>query len=322
MDSLHTALTEHSQEDSVRAELFRQIAMEYRNSDFQKVAEYADSTLKLAQKLQNPHLLYKAYNIKGLSANLSYKLVESFEYYLRARDLCLNRKEYEWRKRHSQILINISSCFWLNGANQVALDYSRQARKLLRELDEPEIELSTDWAMGLLHFDLEKPDSALYYFENARNGFILLKDTIKAAILQNQLGRTHLELGNDSTALNHYTSAFNFLGRNELPTYQLLSATGLGGTYFKLGELELAHYYCQLSNKLAQQTNSAPGTIRKNAKILAEVFRQWNQLDSAYYYQDLYIREKTKKLGKRRPKFQTGLNWNTSSGKRSTKTNY
>lgn len=307
LDSLLTALTEHSREDSVRAELFRQIAIEYRNSDFQKVAEYADSTLELAQKLQNPHLLYRAYNIKGLSANLFYKPVESFEYYLKARDLCLNRKDYEWRKRHAQILINISSCFWLNGANQVALDYSRQARKLLRELNEPEIELSTDWAMGLLHFDLEKPDSALYYFENARNGFILLEDTIKAAILQNQLGQTHLELGNDSIALNHYTSAFNFLGRNELPTYQLLSATGLGATYFKLGELELAHYYCQLSNKLAQQTNSAPGTIRKNAKILAEIFSQWNQLDSAYYYQDLYIREKNEEIKEEKTKISNRL---------------
>lgn len=307
LDSLQTALAEHSQKDSIRAELLHQIAREYRNSDFQKMAEYADSTVMLAEKLQNPDLLYKAYNTKGVSLNLFYKPVESFEYYLKARELCLNREDYEWKKRHAQILINIAACFWLNDANQKALDYSRQAKALLRELDEPEIELSTDWAIGLIFLPLEQLDSALYHFEYARNGFITLEDTVKASMLQNQLGQTHLELGNDSIALHHYTSAFDFFGRNELPTFQLLSATGLGKTYVKLGDPERAYQYLQLSNKMAQQSNSATGILKENAQLLAEIFHQWDQLDSAYYYLDQYVEEKNKEIEENKNKISNRL---------------
>lgn len=243
----------------------------------------------------------KAYNLKGITLHYAYQNVEAFEYYMRALNICRNKQTYEWKKKRAQVYINIASVFWMSDANRTALGYLQQAEELLEDLRETAIELDVHWAKGLIYQNLEKPDSAVYFLEKAHEGHLGLGDSLRTAILRNQLGKSHNKQKDYTKALKYYREALDFLKRNDIVAHMPLSAAGLGKIYFQTDDLPLAYQYLHLSNSWAQQAGVSD-MLKNNYELLAEISYRWNRPDSAYFYLKKYTEKKEQEIADQKEK--------------------
>ena len=147
--------------------------------------------------------------------------------------------------------------------------------------------------LGYAYGQLNQLDSALYFEQQAYALNIKRQKNLGSlAPIENSLGLIQFKYGNYAIAKAYYQSALNklLLERNALLGNRSIvnSYLGLANCFKSFNDLDSAIYHANKALQVSEKINYLKG-IRDVAKLLSELFQKKVQIDSAYYYQSMYI---------------------------------
>lgn len=162
IDSLTAVLENHSQQDTVRANLLNQIAFEYKQVDLEKSMAFAKQALELASSLKFYEAEPKAHRTMG-------------SYYYQKGDYAnaLQAFDLSWQTA-TTVQDTLTMAWALNGKGTIyhsqsnypqALDYYLQAVQLFEKTGRNKEAASIMGNVGVLFKELGELNSALIYFE-------------------------------------------------------------------------------------------------------------------------------------------------------------
>ncbi len=146
--------------------------------------------------------------------------------------------------------------------------------------------------LGYVYAQINQLDSALY-FANMSYEFALKPSTRTSTLAsENYLGVVHNKLGNYEVAKAFFLSALqkmNNTGGKSRFGYRGLSYLylGIANSYARLNNYDSSLYYAKQALGVASKISYLKGTVDAQ-KLLAESFYTLQQIDSAYYYRQLY----------------------------------
>jgi tetratricopeptide (TPR) repeat protein len=110
--------------------------------------------------------------------------------------------------------------------------------------------------------------------------------------IENSLANVQHRLGNYEIAKAYYQSSLNksLIGRNAFLGNRpiVLSYLGLAGCFKSLNNIDSALYHAKKALQVTEKAGYLKG-IRDTGKLLSELFENKHQIDSAFYYQSMYI---------------------------------
>jgi tetratricopeptide (TPR) repeat protein len=145
--------------------------------------------------------------------------------------------------------------------------------------------------LGFAYGQLNQLDSALY-FEQQAYALSINRLGSSSASIENNLGNIQYKYGNYAIAKAYYQTALNksLLERNGFLGNRIIvnSYLGLANCFKSFNDLDSAIYHANKALQVSEKINYLKG-IRDVAKLLSELFQNKVQIDSAYYYQSMYI---------------------------------
>lgn len=169
--------------------------------------------------------------------------------------------------------------------------FYRKAFKIGMECRDPQFIEYAAMNLGYAYGQLNQLDSALY-FEQQAYALSIKRLGSSSASIENSLGNIQYKYGNYAIAKAYYQSALNklLLDRSALLGNRSIvnSYLGLANCFKSFNDLDSAIYHANKAFQVSEKINYLKG-IRDVAKLLSELFQNKVQIDSAYYYQSMYI---------------------------------
>jgi tetratricopeptide (TPR) repeat protein len=171
-----------------------------------------------------------------------------------------------------------------------SLFFYRKAYKIGMECGSQQLIGYAAMNLGYAYGQLNQLDSALY-FEQQAYALSIRRGTSTSAI-ENNLGNIQYKYGNYAIAKAYYQTSLNktllerngFLGNRPIVNSYL----GLANCFKSFNNLDSAIYHAKKALQVSEKINYLKG-IRDVSKLLSELFKNKAQIDSAYYYQSMYI---------------------------------
>jgi|694.fasta_scaffold93705_2 tetratricopeptide (TPR) repeat protein len=172
-----------------------------------------------------------------------------------------------------------------------SLFFYRKAYKIAMECRS---QMHLDYAamnLGYAYCQLNQLDSALYFEQQAYALSINRRGSSSPAI-ENNLGNIQYKYGNYAIAKAYYQTSLNksllerngFLGNRSIVNSYL----GLANCFKSFNNLDSAIYHAKKALQVSEKITYLKGK-RDVSKLLSELFQNKVQIDSAYYYQSMYI---------------------------------
>jgi tetratricopeptide (TPR) repeat protein len=145
--------------------------------------------------------------------------------------------------------------------------------------------------LGYTYAQLNQLDSALYYMLQS---YSITNSRYKRQMrsVEAYMGYVQYKMGNSKLAKEYYESALERISKTREPLFGsrsiVVNYLGLANCFQKMNNTDSAHAFAQKALFVAKQANYLKG-ICDAQKLLAETFEEKHKLDSAYYYQKLYI---------------------------------
>lgn len=172
-----------------------------------------------------------------------------------------------------------------------SLLFYRKAFKIGMECRDQQFKEYAAMNLGFAYGQLNQLDSALY-FEQQAYALSINRLGSSSASIENNLGNIQYKYGNYAIAKAYYQTALNksllerivFFGNRTIVNSYL----GLANCFKSFNDLDSAIYHANKALQVSEKINYLKG-IRDVAKLLSELFQNKVQIDSAYYYQSMYI---------------------------------
>jgi len=139
--------------------------------------------------------------------------------------------------------------------------------------------------------NLNKIDSALNYFNQAYQISLGLTESEKYIPLGN-LGEINFKLKNYEIALSYYKQciskeAQSYIDREKLSYF----FQAIANTFFDLNKKDSSLHYAKLAYTSSKESQYQKGILQSSEKI-SEIFKEIKKFDSAFFYQDVFIKTK------------------------------
>ncbi len=260
----------------------------------------------LAKKIDNYKLkISSAHNLMSINSNLG-NFSEAVNIGIEMIKECEKKEDIDYV---IYFLINIHDIYRLAKDPTNQIEYSLKARELAKKHEsEYAKSILLDYAtIGDDYQSAGKLDSALHYF-NLDYQLALKDSTHGFNITYSNLGEINLRLKNYDIALNYFKKAMNYFDAefakgqtNEISYPELLLETSKA--YHEIGRKDSAIRYARLCYNYANKMNSNE-YLKSSSENLYTLFEEFKQYDSAFFYQNTYIKlkdklyneEKTRKL--------------------------
>jgi len=142
--------------------------------------------------------------------------------------------------------------------------------------------------IGMTYVKLHKYDSARLYAEKAYAiGREYYKNNIFGGLL-NDIGLTYFDMGEDSLALNYLERSYLDLINNGDDVNVCETTLGLANVFKKIGKMDSSIYYVRQTLWTAQKRGILK-YISDASSLLTDYFKNKNQIDSAFFYQQIGI---------------------------------
>ena len=188
------------------------------------------------------------------------------------------------------------SLSWIGNSHKEYGDYSKALSFYLKayviaiECKKELAILSATLNLGYTYAQLNKLDSALYYEQLAYSIGIKLDQLLTG--IEKYLGDIQYKMGNIAIAKAYYYHSLSSIINTREGLYGSRAVVwpylGLANCFKTLGNFDSSMYFSRKALAIAEKVNYLNG-IKDAQKLLAELYDEKHQTDSAFYYQKLYI---------------------------------
>ena len=187
--------------------------------------------------------------------------------------------------RRAGLYLNLAYVYIVTGNNKVALDYIEKG-KMIGQIDQNLY--FQNLLYGLIYNNLDKPDSALFYFRQAENVSVKITDPLLISVFLLQTGRAYELNGNPDLAETYYKKTMAYCKEKNLP----LSIIRTGNVYcnflIKNGKYKEAKQMALEDLVVARKAGINEG-INAVAEVLRKLYTYAAQKDSIIYYAQLQM---------------------------------
>ncbi|NBW35490.1 MAG: hypothetical protein EBR30_10825 [Cytophagia bacterium] len=271
----------HTTERALYNYLTAEIAM--RRSQFAEAERYAVEALHNYEKDKNEKGMAATYlqlgNIYYLLENYS----KALDYYLQALNHKINAGG--GTATYAYELKRIADIYQQMGQYDKALAYLRRCYFPSNINNAHLFQL-----IGNIHQLKGNLDSAMYYYEKAKDLISPTSDKANQSILNLDIARLHTLRGKFDES---NTVLLRLLGQNE-PNHLMSNSriwSQLSYNYLKLNKIDSALFYSKKAYQIVKGRGMKLETIN-STYVLSEVFKTRGKFDSAYYYSDIYHHNK------------------------------
>ena len=281
-DSLHLSL-QRSSADTNRIKLLLEIAETYYFTKPDSSFIYSDSAIKLSRKLHSLRGEVAALNSAGESLRFRGDYSRALRMQMRALEL--NRKTKDIRGE--AITLGFIGFTYVEFKEyRQGLNYLFSALLLNKQVYNQIQQTFILTNIGNAYDFLEMPDSALYYQQSALNTYAGLKHGPLKSLILTRLGRAFFGLGKKDSALLYYHKAL----QNAILVNDKVNNSKVERRLAELHESDYRYdsslYYARLA--FIHGNQSVQGLeLLETSKLLAQLFRQQKNTDSAFFYQDV-----------------------------------
>ena len=278
-DSLKNAINESSQ-DSSRVRLLNRLSYEYLESNLDSSLKYGSMGYQLSLQSKEKRLQVNGLDRMGTIFWRTGNTEKSIELLLRALHI-----SQELNDSTTIAMVH----FDLANAYNSQRDYPRAMEyyfKTLRWATARYRRSRAFMTMGSIYLTFNRLDSALFYAEKADSLFKSEGPPKYSSACQNLLGNIQLRLNHPILALECYRQ-----GVKAGIAYNNLKAVcdnylSIARFFRERRVVDSTYHYALAAYYTANQLNS-PSSILETSKLLKDIFKENNKLDSAFKYQEI-----------------------------------
>lgn len=284
IDSLYEELSKVKLPED-RVDILNNLSHTYTQLSLDHAEEFANEALELAQANNYQRGIATSYNNLGIVSSIRGEYTTGMDYFLQALQIREQQNDYAGV---SHIYTNMSRVFTYQEDYERALDYLKKSLDMVSKLDDPKGEGSAYMSMGAIYMDKKDYDEAYRMFMKANTVFAnaqldsyvsWAKIRIAAALLAQ--GKATEALVTSLEVKNSYNTDSDLFSLIDLNL-------NLGSIYSSLNNPSAAAKHLHEAMALADKSNDSNGRITSRLRM-SEMFRKFNQNDSAWYYNDQYI---------------------------------
>ncbi len=299
IDSL-SRLLRNEKEDSVRCILLTQLGYAYIYSKPDTSLQLARQGLAIARSRKFSKEEAWCLNLMGSAFRLTGNNPKALSFYLQA----LKKAEsVDYKESLGSILSNIGIIYSFQGDYRKSLEYYFKA-KVIDESLKDELSVGYDLVnLGDCYEKLNMLDSARYYTNLGYNIAVKKNDPTFIGFSLNNLGNIYSKMGQHAIALEYYRSGLPYLYETKSEESICESTLGMAKIFQQMDQNDSALYYAKRSMSIAQNAGFMM-RVMYASNFLAEYYKKYHDVDSAYAYMSatitakdsLYSQEKSREL--------------------------
>ena len=212
-------------------------------------------------------------------------LINSFDNYYPGY---LLSKKYNYEQSELQCAVGLSEFFFTFKDNKNARFYIQETFELSKKTGSKDYESKLYNLLGLICMDEKKQDSAYYYFHKAIEKESNNSNTKIYLHALNNYNYLLIQQDSISKALHNFKDLLVRYQSHLKPRSKVSIYSNMGSCYQKLNEINRAKECFYASLKISQ-ANEFPIINAYNCGKLAEIYRKERNLDSAFYFHNLYF---------------------------------
>ena len=299
IDRLKSALV-NSSEDSAKCRILNSIASAYRFSNFDSSRFYADSCVKLANKIGNEKIKANALSMKGFTLLFSGRLPESLQCQYEALKICEQIKD---TSGIALALNRIGNVYMEFGDYNKSNEYyflSRDLYKAIRYEGRYHNELSN---IGNIYNLMNKPDSALYYLTMVYNATLKSTDRVEYTRpeMMFRIGNAYKLKADTGKAIKSYRKGIIEAKTDHDLRNLTMNNLLLAKIYNENNQFDSSIKFAASAYQVAKTVGFVNG-IQESASLISELFNKKGRYDSAYKYLEISSVAKDSITGKKRLK--------------------
>lgn len=237
------ALLDVETDQKNRGILLFKLANRLRTNDKESAMKYVNQALEIGQKLDDPWILGKSYNIKGLIYHFSGRYDTALVYLQKAESLA---KEHELDELLASVFNHLGLVYMVQDYSEKALPYFLESARREKELNNP-LELANALNnIGKLFYETGKPDKAYNYYKQALEVYDSIGHKPGLSIAYNNIGIIHSKKKEYNKALDYYERSLAIdieLGEKNIS----INLNNIGSVWYHKGNLIKAiEYYSKV----------------------------------------------------------------------------
>lgn len=183
------------------------------------------------------------------------------------------------------LYLNIAYIYIVTGNIILAQDYIQKGKLIGQKGESLYFE---NLLQGLIYNEMEKPDSALFYFRQADNLPVKMTDPLLISVALLQTGRAHELLREADLAEVYYKKTIAYSKEKNLSISIIRTGLIYCNFLMKYGRYNEAKQMAIEHLQIAQQAGITEG-IANVANLLRKIYSHYSQQDSIIYYAQLQI---------------------------------
>jgi tetratricopeptide (TPR) repeat protein len=188
-------------------------------------------------------------------------------------------------QRRGGLYLNLAYVYIVTGNTEVALDYLQKAAVIGVGGESLFFE---NLLRGMVNVNLDKPDSALFYFRQAENVPVKINDALLNSVFLLQTGRAYELKGDNDLAETYYKKTMAFCKEKNLP-YSIMRTGNIYCSFLmQHGRYDEAKKIAIENLETCRKAGIKEG-ISNVAEVLRKLYTHEGQKDSIIYYAQLQI---------------------------------
>lgn len=277
-DSIANLLVQHTQNDTLRANLLNSLGFSLYLTNTDTVKIIAQEALSLSVKLEYKKGQARSFRLMGLYYDMKTNYPMALEFYQKSLKLSEERGD---KKGISDCLNSMGVIYSDQGNEKQALEYYEKALSIFRELnDQQGISFCLN-NIGVIYYDQNKQHKALDYFKKSMELDVERGSLEGIAIGFNNLGEVYRDLGKYDTSLDYLQRSLKIAVEINDIYGQSYLFKDFASVYYLLKEYQKALDYAK--NSLAYATYNDYFDIEVDVYLqLSKIYAALNLYKEAY----------------------------------------
>jgi hypothetical protein len=249
---------------------------------------YMQQAIKKAVESGNEYLMVECFEIYGDYCLSADKPETALFYFLKAAELRNKLGDNYFFSKNRQAFGTLGEVLYKMQEYEQAIQYIQQSINLpTNQKKQPVSWLNT---IGLAYQRLSKYDTAAFWYNKSMASAMANHDTIWQAIIKGNMGSLYFEQKEDDKALPLLWADYNTTVNNEINNAgNTLHRIAL--IYLRQNKMDSAFLLAKESFRIVSTCKPANQWFIRNAYFtLSEVFKKKGNIDSAFYYANIYHR--------------------------------
>lgn len=234
----------------------------------------------IARELKRDSLMSSLYRAIGNKYVIKTDYNFSIENYAKG----LEYTTHDEQKR-AGLYLNLAYVYIVTGNTTVAIDYIQKGKAIGQVGQNLYFE---NLLQGMIYNEIEKPDSALFYFRQAENLPVKINDPLLNSVFLLQTGRAYELGGDDALAETYYKKTMAYCKEKFLPSSIMRTSKVYCNFLMRIGKYEEAKQIALRDLIVAEKAGITEG-ISSLAEVLRKIYTHSAEKDSIIYYSRLEI---------------------------------